>query len=256
MDNFVRFVNLMINDVTYLMDESLSELTQIHDIETEMGNTEEWASKSPQYRREREGTLRSLERHASGYITLGRSTVDLLKVFTAETKSPFMMPEIVGKLGAMLDYNLEALAGPKCRDLKVKNPEKYKFDPRALLGDIVQVFLNLSDEEEFVRAIAEDGRSYKKELFDGTVEILRKRSLKTDGDIEKLLAFVQKVENLKATLEEEDLGETPDEFLGASISRVYSGDSTCDGCLMDYRCPAVHCHEGPCHFAIVACGGG
>ena len=219
MDDFVRFVNLMINDVTYLMDESLNELSQIHNIEIEMENRQEWESKSPQYRRERESTLLSLERHASGYITLGRSNVDLLKIFTAETKSPFMMPEIVGKLAAMLDYNLEALAGPKCRDLKVKNPDKYKFDPRALLSDIVQVFLNLSDEEEFARAVAEDGRSYKKVLFEGTVEILRKRSLKTEDEIEKLLAFVQKVEVLKVMLEEEeDLGEIPDEFLGASVS--------------------------------------
>ena len=218
MDNFVRFVNLMINDVTYLMDESLSELAQIHNIEIEMENAQEWAAKSPEYRREREGALRTLERHASGYITLGRSMVDLMKVFTAETKSPFMMPEIVGKLAAMLDYNLEALAGPKCRDLKVKNPEKYKFDPRALLSDIVQVFLNLSDEEEFARGVAEDGRSYKRELFEGTVEILRRRTLKSEDEIEKLLAFVQKVEILKATLEEEDdLGEIPDEFLGSSV---------------------------------------
>jgi len=217
----VRFVNLMINDVTYLMDESLNELTQIHNIETEMENTQEWASKSPQYRREREGTLRSLERHASGYITLGRSTVDLLKIFTAETKRPFMMPEIVGKLAAMLDYNLEALAGPKCRDLKVKNPEKYKFDPKALLSDIVQVFLNLSDEEDFARAVAEDGRSYRKELFDGTVEILRRKTLKSDDEVGKLLAFVEKVEVLKATLEEEeDLGEVPEEFLDALLYTV------------------------------------
>jgi len=256
-DNFVRFVNLMINDVTYLMDESLNELTQIHNIETEMENAQEWASKSPQYRREREGTLRSLERHASGYITLGRSNVDLLKVFTAETKSPFMMPEIVGRLAAMLDYNLEALAGPKCRDLKVKNPDKYKFDPRALLSDIVQVFLNLSDEEEFARAVAEDGRSYKKELFDGTVEILKRKALKTDDEIGKLLAFVDKVENLKAVLEEEeDLGEVPDEFLGTSISKIHRGDFVPDGYRLDCRWPAVHRHEGSRHFAVIACGGG
>ena len=215
MDNFVRFANLMINDVTYLMDESLNDLARIHNIETEMGNAHEWASKPLQYRREREAALQSLEVHASGFILLGRLTVDLLKEFTAKAKSPFMMPEIVGKLGAMLDYNLEALAGPKCRDLKVKNPEKYRFDPRALLSDIVQVFLNLSDEEEFVRAVAEDGRSYKKELFDGTAEILIKRGLKTDNEIAKLLAFARKVESLKTTLEE-DLGDVPDEFLGTS----------------------------------------
>jgi ubiquitin conjugation factor E4 B len=62
----------MINDVTYLMDESLGELAQIHDIQTEMDDRETWESQTQEHRREREGTLRSLERHASSYTTLGR----------------------------------------------------------------------------------------------------------------------------------------------------------------------------------------
>jgi len=227
-DTFVRFANLMINDVTYLMDESLNDLAKIHNIETEMGNAVEWASKPLQYRRERENTLLSLEGHATGYITLGRSTVELLKLFTAKTKSPFMMPEIVRKLGAMLDYNLVALTGPRYQDLKVKNPEKYNFSPKALLSDIIQIFLNLSDEEDFARAVAEDGRSYKKEVFDGAATILKRRALKTDDEIATLLAFVQKVEDLKTTLEE-DLGDVPEEFLGTSISRVRKDDSVRDG---------------------------
>ncbi|KAG1779352.1 ubiquitin elongating factor core-domain-containing protein [Suillus placidus] len=90
-NKFIWFINLMINNVTYLMDKSLSELTQIHNIQTEMC------------------ALCGLERHASGYTTLGRSTAILLKDFTAETKGPFMMPEIMDKLAAMLDYNLNAL---------------------------------------------------------------------------------------------------------------------------------------------------
>jgi ubiquitin conjugation factor E4 B len=227
------------------MDESLNELTQIHDIETEM-----------EYGRGREGALRSLERHATGYITLGHSTVDLLKVFTAETKGPFVMPEIVGKLAAMLNYNLEALAGPKYQNLKVKSPERYGFVPRVLLSDIVQVFLNLSDEEEFARAVAEDGRSYKKELFDRTVDILRRRVLKTEDEIKKLSAFAQKVETLKAMLEGEYLGEVPDEFLGLSISCAHQGDYMPDRHWTDHRCLVVHHHEGSCHFAIITCGGG
>jgi len=227
-DTFVRFANLMINDVTYLMDESLNDLTKIHHIETEMGNTQEWASKPLEYRRERENTLLSLEGHATGYITLGRSTVELLKLFTAKTKRPFMMPEIVRKLGAMLDYNLVALTGPRYQDLKVKNPERYNFSPKVLLGDIIQVFLNLKDEEEFVRAVAEDGRSYKKEVFDGAVNILKRRALKTDDEIAKLRAFVRKVEDLKTTLEE-DLGDVPEEFLGMSISHFHRGNSVRDG---------------------------
>ena len=210
----------MINDVTYLMDESLSELTQIHNIQVEMDDKETWDSKPVEYRRERESTLRSLERHASGYTTLGRSTVELLKVFTAETKGPFMMPEIVDRLAAMLDYNLQALVGPRCQDLKVREPEKLKFDPKALLTDIIQVFLNLSDQKEFIQAVAGDGRSYTKELFDRAEGIAIRRGLKTETEIESLRIFVAKVEEAKATIEaEEDLGDVPDEFLGASPSK-------------------------------------
>lgn len=215
-DKFVRFVNLMINDVTYLMDESLSELTQIHSIQVEMDDLTTWNSATQEHRREREGTLRSLERHASGYTTLSRSTVELLKVFTAETKAPFMRPEIVDKLAAMLDYNLHALVGPKYQELRVREPEKLKFNPKALLSDILQVFLNLSDQPEFVRAVAGDGRSYSKELFDCAAEVALRRNLKTEAEIDVLRVFVAKAEEAKAAMEadDDDLGDVPDEFLG------------------------------------------
>ncbi|KAG1833993.1 ubiquitin elongating factor core-domain-containing protein [Suillus subalutaceus] len=220
-DKFIRFINLMINDVTYLMDESLSELTQIHNIQTEMRDQAAWNARPQQYRREREGTLRGLERHASGYTTLGRSTVGLLKDFTAETKGPFMMPEIVDKLAAMLDYNLDALVGPKCGELRVQDPEKYKFNPRQLLSDILQVYINLSDQEEFVRAVANDGRSYRKELFEAAMETARRVPLKTEAEIGVVRSFVSKVEEMKTTIEaEEDLGEIPEEFLDPLMATI------------------------------------
>lgn len=207
----------MINDVTYLMDESLSELAQIHTIEQEMGNQAAWAALPLQQRREREGTLHNLERQATSYTQLGNSTVDMLKIFTAETKEPFMMPEIVDRLAAMLDYNLDALVGPRCTDLIVDNKEKYHFNPRQLLSDVVQVYLNLSNQPEFARAVAGDGRSYRKELFETAAKRCSKNNLKSPTEIEQLMLFVVKVEEAKVTLEaEDDLGEVPDEFLGLS----------------------------------------
>ena len=250
-DKFVRFINLMINDVTYLMDESLSELTQIHNIQVEMDDQATWNSKPLEYRREREMTLRSLERHASGYTTLGRSTVELLKVFTAETKAPFMMPEIVDRLAAMLDYNLQALVGPKYQELRVREPEKLKFSPRELLSDVIQVYLNLSDQTLFVQAVAGDGRSYSKELFKSAVEIGRWRGIKSETEIVQLQVFADKVEKAKEALEaEEDLGELPDEFLGmfffsSSFSRY---ELTY---IVSLRPLDVYCNAGPSLFAII-----
>lgn len=215
MDKFIHFVNLMINDVTYLMDESLADLAKIHEIQVEMADATTFAAQSTQQRRERESTLRNLERQATSYVSLGNSTVALLKAFTGETKGPFMAPEIRDRLAAMLDYNLDALVGPKCQDLVVQNPEKYKFNPKQLLSDILQVYLNLSDQGEFAQAVAADGRSYRKELFERAAGIARKRVLKSEEEIEKLRLFVVKVEETKATLQaEEDMGEIPDEFLG------------------------------------------
>jgi ubiquitin conjugation factor E4 B len=206
----------MMNDVTYLLDESLSKLTEISGIQMEMEDQQTWAGTPQLQRRERERLLHQLEGSATTYTALGKSTVELLKEFTAETKRPFMTPEIVDRLAAMLTYNLDALVGPKCQDLKVKNPEKYRFNPRQLLSDILQVFLNLSDQDEFVRAVAGEGRSYKKELFERAAFVGKRRFIKTDGEIEQFRNFALKVEEMKMTIDvEDDLGEIPDEFLGA-----------------------------------------
>ena len=74
----------MINDVTYLLDEALSDMSRIRVIEREMQDAEGWAAKTPEQRREMEKNLRDLERKATGYNQLGDSTVNLLKIFTAE----------------------------------------------------------------------------------------------------------------------------------------------------------------------------
>jgi len=124
------------------------------------------------------------------------------------------MPEIVHKLAAMLDYNLDALVGPRCNELRVKDKDKYHFNPRQLLSDVVQVYLNLGDQNEFVRAVAGDGRSYRKELFESAADKCSNNNLKSPTEVEQLRLFVAKVEEAKITLEaEEDLGEIPDEFL-------------------------------------------
>lgn len=223
MDKFVRFANLLMNDCTYLLDESLSKLTEIHKIQIEMAS-EEWATRPAQEKKERMKAFQTLEHQASSYITLGKSTVGLLKDFTAQAKAPFMAPEIVDRLAAMMNYNLDALAGPKCSNLKVENMEKYRFEPKQLLRDIITIYINLSDQPEFVRAVASEGRSYRKELFERAAAIATKRNLKSSTEVEQLLLFVTKVEETKLLIDaEEDLGEVPDEFLGKYLVSTRHG---------------------------------
>ena len=43
---FVKFVNMLMNDTTFLLDESLDCLKRIHEVQEEMDNIEEWNKQS------------------------------------------------------------------------------------------------------------------------------------------------------------------------------------------------------------------
>lgn len=129
-----------------------------------------------QYRQEKEQILSTCERQAQSYVSLGNETVHMLRYLTGERAiiPPFMEPYIVDRLAAMLDYNLVALVGEKCMELKVASPEKYRFNPKKLLAELMGVYVNLSMRTEFVAAVAKDQRSYKKEVFVRAMDVLKK----------------------------------------------------------------------------------
>ena len=48
-------------------------------------------------------------------MTLAKETVDMFHYLTVEIKEPFLRLELVGRLSAMLNFNLQQLCGPKCK---------------------------------------------------------------------------------------------------------------------------------------------
>eukprot|EP00054_Salpingoeca_dolichothecata_P003166 m.25646 g.25646 ORF g.25646 m.25646 type:complete len:1000 (+) comp13601_c0_seq1:1099-4098(+) len=214
-EEFVRFVMLLINDTTFLLDEARDSLKKIFDfkkrLETSHGGEREEISQSLQ---QTEGQARSL-------LQLGYETVNMFDYITCDIVAPFMRPELVNRLAAMLNYNIVALVGPKSAELKVDHPEEYGFNARELLRRLVTIYLNLSRilssepvQYEFVKAIAEDGRSYKKDIMNTTVMLLHSM----DFAEEKITAFSSLIEKVEDCLKEQediesDLGEIPDEYL-------------------------------------------
>jgi ubiquitin conjugation factor E4 B len=60
------------------------------------------------------------------------------------------------QLATMLNYNIAQLCGPKCIDIKVKDAkERFKWDPRDLIRQIVEIYLNLQSEQ-FAELISQD----------------------------------------------------------------------------------------------------
>ncbi|KAI9828554.1 MAG: hypothetical protein M1819_006546 [Sarea resinae] len=213
LDFFVHFVNLLLNDVTFVLDESLNGFAKIHTLQKELENPA--SDLDATARTEKEEALTQAQGQAKSYMQLTNETVAMLKLFTEALADSFTMPEIVQRLADMLDYNLDALVGPKSGNLKVQNPEQYSFNPKVLLSEIVDVYLNLGHKEDFQLAVARDGRSYKPANFEKATVILRKWGLKSAEELASWAALGEKFKEKKELDDqaEEDLGEVPDEFL-------------------------------------------
>ncbi|XP_077370861.1 ubiquitin conjugation factor E4 B isoform X2 [Festucalex cinctus] len=210
---FVRYINMLINDTTFLLDESLESLKRIHEIQEEMKNKDQWDQLPRDQQQSRQSQLTQDERVSRSYLALATETVEMFHILTKQVQKPFLRPELGPRLAAMLNFNLQQLCGPKCRDLKVENPEKYGFEPKTLLDQLTDIYLQL-DCARFAKAIADDQRSYSRELFEEVISKMRKAGIKSSIAIEKFKLLSEKVEEIvaKNCQSEMDYSDAPDEF--------------------------------------------
>uniref|UniRef100_A0AAQ4Q6Z3 Ubiquitin conjugation factor E4 B n=1 Tax=Gasterosteus aculeatus aculeatus TaxID=481459 RepID=A0AAQ4Q6Z3_GASAC len=210
---FVRYINMLINDTTFLLDESLESLKRIHEVQEEMKNKEQWEQLPREQQQSRQSQLTQDERVSRSYLALATETVEMFHILTKQVQKPFLRPELGPRLAAMLNFNLQQLCGPKCRDLKVENPEKYGFEPKKLLDQLTDIYLQL-DCARFAKAIADDQRSYSRELFEEVISKMKKAGIKSSIAIEKFKLLSEKVEEIvaKNSQSEMDYSDAPDEF--------------------------------------------
>lgn len=213
-DFFVRFVNLLLNDVTFVLDESFGSFHKIHDLTIELRNAPPGSLEETE-RQEKEELLADHKGRAKSYMGLATETVSMLKLFTSALATSFTMPEIVQRLADMLDYNVDALVGPKQTNLKVENAQEYGFNPKALLSDLLDVYLNLRTKTAFHLAVARDGRSYKPANFAKAASLMERFALKSRDELGAFDALGHAIAAAYAADQqaEEDLGEIPDELL-------------------------------------------
>ena len=220
-DRFVRFVNMINNDTTYLLDESLSHLTKIKQFQIDMASND-YAKLTQEERETKESDYAREEGQCQSCLDLTNITLDMIGYLTTEIVDEFLVPEIVDRFAAMLNINLKQLVGPRSSDLKVKNSEKYGFRPKELLASILRIYVHLSGADAFVKAIARDGRSYSSDLFTKARNtVIRTGALGSD-EVQKLDTFhaaCEKVAREDQTLEEQ-MGEIPDHFLGTILLSV------------------------------------
>lgn len=222
---YTRFLNMLINDAIYLLDEAMKKLPEVRQIETDMQDQASWAARPQQERQERESAFRQTRRHLRSNLTLAMVHVRMMGYTSREIAHPFLRPEMVERVAAMLNYFLLFLAGPERRQLKIKNPEKYGWDPKELLATISDVYVQIyaaDKDKAFIAAIAADGRSYRDDVMVEAANIVIVLGLRDGAHVDAFEALAKDVRDRASeeAEEEADLGEIPDDFLDPILSTL------------------------------------
>lgn len=203
---FLRFINLLVNDSIFLLDEALDHMKQIRACELERDKGA--------WDRDKELGLRFLKMIGRHRNTTANLTIYTLMLLTKDLCDIFCHSVMVDRITGMLNYFLEHLVGPKQIDYKVSNRRELDFRPEQLVSDITHIYLYLGTSEHFCKAVLGESRSFSHGLFDSAVPILRKIGVPEDF-ISSFGEFGQKLKSLEKSVqrEEELMADVPEEFL-------------------------------------------
>ena len=104
---FVRFVNMLINDSIYSMNEALTKLKSIKDMQAEMADEAAWQAQPSRTRQQRTQQLQQDENHARYFMVFTNAVMHMMEYLSEEKEVAlvFMLPELAPRISEMLNYS-------------------------------------------------------------------------------------------------------------------------------------------------------
>lgn len=231
---FLKFLNFLINDANFLLLEGLLYLEKIKTLQEKMDQEKQqessYGAQQPnpqtlqqrqQLRSEQESNLKHMIMLAKFHNFMSTKTIHAINMFTTQIKDIFCHDVLVDRIATMLNDFLLHLVGKKRSTFKVKNLQEVQFKPKELVAEICDIYLNLSSEDAFCRAVSRDGRSYSPELFQLAREILNLVG-KDKSYMDRFDKLGNKIIILRRQFELDELNfdDAPDEFLDPIMSSL------------------------------------
>lgn len=114
-DQFIKFVNMLMSDTTFHLEESLTSLAKINSIQSQKADEKAWARLEKTEQDDLDAQIRQAESQAPYHTVMGLDHVELIKAITATAKEPFVTSEIVDRLAAVSEW-LYGLTGLSASD--------------------------------------------------------------------------------------------------------------------------------------------
>nr|CCA27857.1 ubiquitin conjugation factor E4 putative [Albugo laibachii Nc14] len=214
-DKFVKFAHGLMNHINTLVTDALIALPEIKQLQEEMQDIAGWMALEEAVREQKQNLLADKERTVTSSLQLANETIHMMSYLTTEIQEPFLRkPELEERVVSMLNSVLVKLAGPRGLELKVNNPEQYRFRPKEMLKEVVETLLHFAEFTSFQGAVAVNG-FYEEKIFSKCSNILRRTQLLPEQVIAKFDVFLRNVAQRASQLVKDEamLGEIPDEFM-------------------------------------------
>lgn len=220
-ETFKSFVDKLLNDSIFLLDEGRSKLLESH---AAFQKLESGSSITGAERKELKETADRAARQTRSYMVLLRESLKIFSMVAVPHASLFMQANMHERLATSLNYCLYQIHGPKRHELATADAAKYDFDPAWIIDKLCTSILAFaSAEPAFVEQIAKDTRSYSAELYANAATYLSVYPANDsqfmpkawDAMSERIKQCTQHAEEL-----EEELGDIPDDFLDPLMSTL------------------------------------
>lgn len=175
----VKFVHLMVNDMTFLLDESIDRLGILAE-KDEKGDEK-------------------IEKECQSYLQLCKETLHLACDVTRIISKPFLKTEIRDRMAGVLNYHLVQLVGPNSKKLRLHPEvrERLGWKARELLSPIISIYSQLGQHASFVHSLKADSRSFQMPLLNGISAMIlnRQRDLVTPSDASLFVNVIEALQN-------------------------------------------------------------
>jgi ubiquitin conjugation factor E4 B len=135
-NDFEKFIQTVISDSIFLLDENLKALSTIRKLEFLRSNHQNWTAMTQAERDAKEKELTDAEGLAKYYCKMASSTFKLLALVAKQISHAFTTEMFAGQFAQMIDFYIYRLTGQKFEDIDVQHPERYSFRPKELLRDV------------------------------------------------------------------------------------------------------------------------
>ena len=211
-----KMINSLLADLIYLNNECIEDLKLIKKYEDLISDKEQYESMTQEQKKFEEEKFNNKDRLVRIEIRLFDISLRFLVSLSKLLQAFFIENEFIIQLVGFLNYSLKIFASPLGNELKLKNLNDYKFNPKFILGALLTVYSAFHDSDDFIKAVVKDEASYQYANFaraKNVVENSGKIEIE-NTDFNNFLKVLDKLKENERKIKEEEINydDAPDEF--------------------------------------------